>query len=512
MRILLWHGYLLGGTGSNVYTRALAREWSRAGHDVVVVCQEPHPERYDLGGAKVFRPNVGGLLPVFVLDRYEGLEAKLLQDFTRGRARPLRRAQRDGVVRADAGRPGLREPRAARRAGRLGERNAVRGQGARLGARVLDARQRRARDLGARGARARQKPSSSGRRTSAASWRRSSATSSACTRCRPASTSRSSGPTSRDEALARLLEEARADAANPATPNERQPDEGNAARLEEFFATDEPTVVYFGKLLHNKGVHVLLEALRGVDARAVIVGFGDYRQELERDRPAGGRSSPGRSNTDTSCTCSRSPTSRSCRRSSPRPSEWSPRRRRLQARRRSSPVIPASRRSRRAWRPSIPPSSAHLASFASGDAADLAAKLERAARASARSTSGARRSGPARRRRAVELDEHRRTPARADRQRLARIASFTLVTWVTSNDSLPRSRSRSAREAFEDGHDFTIAVEEEFALLDPDTLELTNRFEELKAGAAGTALDEHLVGELIASEIEVKTGRCAELR
>ena len=43
MRILLWHGYLLGGTGSNVYTRALAREWSRTGHDVVVLCQEPHP-------------------------------------------------------------------------------------------------------------------------------------------------------------------------------------------------------------------------------------------------------------------------------------------------------------------------------------------------------------------------------------------------------------------------------------------------------------------------------------
>ena len=37
MKILLWHGYLLGGTGSNVYTRALAREWARAGHDVTVV-------------------------------------------------------------------------------------------------------------------------------------------------------------------------------------------------------------------------------------------------------------------------------------------------------------------------------------------------------------------------------------------------------------------------------------------------------------------------------------------
>ena len=83
VRILLWHGYLLAGTGSNVYTRALAREWSRAGHDVVVVCQERHPELYDLAGAQVVRADIGGLLPVFVLDRYEGLEARLLQDFTK---------------------------------------------------------------------------------------------------------------------------------------------------------------------------------------------------------------------------------------------------------------------------------------------------------------------------------------------------------------------------------------------------------------------------------------------
>ena len=83
MRILLWHGYLLGGTGSNVYTRALAREWSRAGRDVTVFAQEPHPELYDLGGAQVVRPDIGGVLPVFVLDEYEGLEAKLLQNLTR---------------------------------------------------------------------------------------------------------------------------------------------------------------------------------------------------------------------------------------------------------------------------------------------------------------------------------------------------------------------------------------------------------------------------------------------
>src|SRR5512141_2813322 len=83
MRILLWHGYLLGGTGSNVYTRALAREWSNAGHDVVVVSQQREPELYDLGRAQTVAGDLpGGLLPVFVMDRYAGLHPKYLQDFS----------------------------------------------------------------------------------------------------------------------------------------------------------------------------------------------------------------------------------------------------------------------------------------------------------------------------------------------------------------------------------------------------------------------------------------------
>jgi len=89
-------------------------------------------------------------------------------------------------------------------------------------------------------------------------------------------------PRSRDEALAGLLAEARRDPPNQGNRNERLPDEGNDERLAGFLAGDRPTVVFFGKLLYNKGVHVLLEALRDVDARAVIVGFGDYREELER--------------------------------------------------------------------------------------------------------------------------------------------------------------------------------------------------------------------------------------
>ena len=45
-------------------------------------------------------------------------------------------------------------------------------------------------------------------------------------------------------------------------------------------------------------------------------------------------------------------------------------------------------------------------------------------------------------------------------------------------------------------------------LLDPVSLGLVNRFEEVQAAAKGTPLEPNLVGELIASEVEIKTGRC----
>jgi carboxylate-amine ligase len=64
------------------------------------------------------------------------------------------------------------------------------------------------------------------------------------------------------------------------------------------------------------------------------------------------------------------------------------------------------------------------------------------------------------------------------------------------------------RAEFDSGTDLTLAVEEEFALVDPDSLELTNRFEVLKAAADRTDFADHVVGELIASEVEIRTGRC----
>jgi glutamate---cysteine ligase / carboxylate-amine ligase len=68
--------------------------------------------------------------------------------------------------------------------------------------------------------------------------------------------------------------------------------------------------------------------------------------------------------------------------------------------------------------------------------------------------------------------------------------------------------SARAREVFESSDDFTVGLEEEFAILDSETLALTQRFEELcAAGAADELLSESITGELISSEIEIRSGK-----
>ncbi|HET7745593.1 MAG TPA: glycosyltransferase family 4 protein [Gaiellaceae bacterium] len=280
MRILLWHGYLLGGTGSNVYTRQLAREWSRAGHDVTVLCQEPRPERYDVGGATVVRPDVGRLLPVFVLDRYEGYEVRLLQDLTEAEVggwveanaaviRELLPADLvfcnhvllGGAVGKAAGAPFVVKAHGSELEYSMRGRPRLERWGAEVlaGAKAAVVGSAHIREVleevCGHVERVHEVPPG----VDVDEWR----------------------PRPREEALAALVEEARLDPPNPGNADERLPDGGNAERLASFLAGDQPTVVYFGKLLYNKGVHVLLEALAGVDARAVIVGFGDYRAELE---------------------------------------------------------------------------------------------------------------------------------------------------------------------------------------------------------------------------------------
>jgi carboxylate-amine ligase len=70
-----------------------------------------------------------------------------------------------------------------------------------------------------------------------------------------------------------------------------------------------------------------------------------------------------------------------------------------------------------------------------------------------------------------------------------------------------------AAETFAGATDFTVGLEEEFAILDPATLDLAPRFEELRDAAAATdpSLHEGITGELISSEIEIISGAGADL-
>src|SRR3954462_1251296 len=102
MRVLIFHGYLLKGTGSNVYNAELGAALVRAGHELHLVCQDRDPfaldwvdaagdwdsgawevsERRSPARATVYRPDIAGLLPLYVADTYEGVEARPFQDLT----------------------------------------------------------------------------------------------------------------------------------------------------------------------------------------------------------------------------------------------------------------------------------------------------------------------------------------------------------------------------------------------------------------------------------------------
>jgi len=250
-----------------------------------VFSQEAEPERFDLGGATSVRPDVRGLLPTFVLDRYEGYEVKRLQDCSReelnawveaNAAAVRERGPADllfvnhvllgGAVGAATGSPYVVKAHGSELEYSMRGNAELSAWGgdvlAGAAATIVGSEHIRevVREVCGTVERVHEIPPG----VDVELWR----------------------PAPKTEALAGLLAEARLDPPNPGNANERLPDEGNAVRLAEFLAEDGPTVVYYGKLIENKGVQVLLEALRGLDARTVIVGFGDYRTELE-ERAAG---------------------------------------------------------------------------------------------------------------------------------------------------------------------------------------------------------------------------------
>ena len=285
MRIVIWHGYLLGGTGSNVYTRSLARTWGRQGHEVVVFCQEPHPERYDLGGARVVRPQLDGPLPVFVLDRYEDADPLLLGE--------MDAAERARFVAVNAAAVQAELP-----ADLLLVNHVLLGApvGAALGAPFVVKAHGSELEYAMRGnpqltrwaaetlAAASAVIAGSEHITEVLDELIGSPHLPARTEVIPPGVDvEVLRPRSRDAALAALIDECHRDAPNPADDHdERAPDEGNAERFASFLADPAPTVLYVGKLSEEKGVGLLLEAMHDVDARLIVVGFGPARAELEQ--------------------------------------------------------------------------------------------------------------------------------------------------------------------------------------------------------------------------------------
>src|SRR5918998_2818119 len=80
MKVLIAHGYLLRGTGSNIYNASLARALARLGHEVHLLCQERNWEAPE--GVTVHNPEIGRILPVYVADTYEGFDAKPYPELT----------------------------------------------------------------------------------------------------------------------------------------------------------------------------------------------------------------------------------------------------------------------------------------------------------------------------------------------------------------------------------------------------------------------------------------------
>ena len=243
-----------------------------------------------------------------------------------------------------------------------------------------------------------------------------------------------------------------------------------------------PTVVYFGKLIENKGVQVLLEAIAGLDARAVVVGFGDFREQLEALAPLGTLFTGALEH-------------RHLRHLLPLcdvavvPSIFPEAFGMVAAEAAAAGVLPVvSAHSGLAEVAAgigeeVGPEAAALLSFPAGDAAALRERLRGDPRAARRAQARAGCRRAPRRRATLELAGRRRAAGR-NFNRISR-----LFAWARSSGSATRRCSRISRESFDAVPDFTVAVEEEFALLDPETLDLVNRFEELQEAALGTALE-----------------------
>jgi glycosyltransferase involved in cell wall biosynthesis len=338
VRILVWHGWLLEGSGSNVYTAKVTEAWREMGHEVVVLCQQEHADRFPFvdrlgvagpegvdglaetgvpgarGSVVMLRPRIGDLLPVFVEDHYEGFRVKRFVDLEDGELAEYLERNVDALRAVGRWRPAdavvaghlVPGPVVARRAlgdgtfvakvhgsdleyaVRLQERYADLAEEGVAGARAVVGASR---DVLARTEAV--APSARGRTlviepgVDVERWRprpRAEALGECAARLEADPETARGRPSVADRQVRDLLR-----ARDPGgldalsrSYDHAVPDPDAAGRLRSLSRFEGPVVGYLGKLIPEKGVERLLEAgaLLGPDVRVVVVGFGLGREWL----------------------------------------------------------------------------------------------------------------------------------------------------------------------------------------------------------------------------------------
>jgi glycosyltransferase involved in cell wall biosynthesis len=332
VRILIFHGYLLAGTGSNVYNARLAEALVGMGHDVHLLCQERHPEQHAFIGATgdwdsgalrvrrlhacstreatgsggsctVYRPNIGQLLPVYVADRYEGLTATTFSRCSDGQVERYVQANVSAVAElCDLVRPQLAlanhlvmGPAILARGMRGGAPFAVKVHGSALEY-TVKAQPERFLPYAREGLSAAAAVLVGSRHTAESLWLAlGEPWLPARTRLGPPGVDverfAPSAPAPARARVAELAQRLRGEAVGGEAGAESfsafSRSQGEAAAALERLAPGDRVVAFVGKLIVSKGVDLLIAAFPLVladipGARLLLVGFGAYREGCER--------------------------------------------------------------------------------------------------------------------------------------------------------------------------------------------------------------------------------------
>ena len=340
MKLIMTHGYMLSDTGSNVYVQNLCRALVREGHEVYLLCQEPEPLSYDFvdqfvvvdgdhigkqgqqetpypGRCVIYRPQIGGLLPVYVYDHYPGWRVKTFLDLTddelenylgknTAAVRAILEATGAESVVTNHEVPGPLIARNALEGTNIPYTSIVHGSALQYVARKSEKYMSLTRE-GLEGAKNIVALSFDSAGTVAEDFPDLATKTSAlpggvdATLFHPDAVDlrvldRLHGGPGRGPDQRAVLNEALEAPANvdellvgirkvAGSYDARSHDRDAGKRLEGFLAVDSPLVVYMGKLIHSKGVHSLLSAFarlrREMGARLLVIGFGTFREGLE---------------------------------------------------------------------------------------------------------------------------------------------------------------------------------------------------------------------------------------